>query len=200
MNRTTGLIATIIGAAVSTPAAAFQFENGTIWPLAVGINGGPTQVVPPEEVTFLYNGQCTAGCAVDILIADPSRPQSTINTADGQPPTIGANGDGAIVRVRQERSGITVEIVGGQGAIAAPQQPTVQQPTVQPPAVQPPTVQAPTAPTTLVQEPTVQAPPPQPPALQAPTPTPDAPSTTQASPSTPIIPPPPAPDYDADQN
>ena len=194
MNRTHALIAAgIVGATVSAPAAAFQFENGTIWPLAVGINGGPTALVPPEEVAFLHRGQCNAGCEINITINDPSRPQTALNVADGEVPTIAGNGDQAIVRVRQDRGGITVEVVGGQSAVAAPDTP----PTLQTPTVQAPTDQAPAPTTPTVQAPTVQTPvPPQPPAVQAPTPPANSPSGTNSG-STTIIPPPPAPDYSA---
>lgn len=148
---------TAAGAAFSTPAAAFQFENGTVWPLAVSINGGVAQVADAESVAFLFGGQCNSGCTVNIFVADPTRPQTAINGADGQPPVILGNGDQVILRVRQERSGLSVEVVGDAaiGALPTPPQPnappasTVQP--LQPPAgsqpqITPPTVTAPAAP------------------------------------------------------
>lgn len=202
MNRTHALIAAgIVGAAMSEPAAAFQFENGTIWPLAVGINGGPTALVPPEQVAFLHRGQCNAGCEVNITINDPSRPQTALNLAGGEVPAIAGNGDQAIVRVRQDRGGITVEIVGGEATAVAPgtptaQPPALQTPTVETPTVQAPALQAPPSQTPTVQAPAVETPAPQTPAVQAPTP-PASSSGGTAPGSTTIIPPPPAPDYSA---
>lgn len=122
MRRTTSLRRTAAAGAVavlasSAPAAAFQFENGTIWPVAVGINGGPAQLVPPEEVGFLFRGQCPTGCQLNVSIADPARAATPIGVAGNQPAAIYGNGDQVTVRIRQERGGITLEVVGDIAAV-----------------------------------------------------------------------------------
>ncbi|MEZ5670582.1 MAG: hypothetical protein R3F55_24725 [Alphaproteobacteria bacterium] len=97
----------------AAPAQAFTFENGTIWPLAVSINGSAAQVVAAEEVAFLFRGQCPAGCTLSIAVADPAQAQTPIRGAGGEPPAIAGNGDAATVRARLEGGGVSVEIVGG---------------------------------------------------------------------------------------
>jgi hypothetical protein len=129
------LAAGLVG--INAPAGAFQFENGTIWPIAVGINGGPAQVVPAEEVAFLFRGQCPTGCQVSVAFADPSRAGASVA---GSPAVINGNGDQVTVRVRQERGGITMEVVGDvAAALTTPPQPLQPPPGAQtlPPGSQP---------------------------------------------------------------
>lgn len=173
---------TAAGAAFSTPAAAFQFENGTVWPLAVSINGGVAQVTDPEMVAFLFPGQCNNGCTVSIFIADPNRPQTAINGPDGEPPVILGNGDQVTLRVRQERSGLSVEVVGDAAFGTLPQQPATlpQQPGTLP------------TPPQLIAPPASAVQPLQPPAGSRPQVTPQA-SPGNNPPG--FVLPPPAPEY-----
>ncbi|MGF1624731.1 MAG: hypothetical protein ACFCVH_07595 [Alphaproteobacteria bacterium] len=183
-------------AGFSAPAAAFQFENGTIWPLAVGINGGPAQVVPAEDVAFLFRGQCPNGCQLNIAVADPARAGTVISGAAGQPTAILGNGDPVIVRVRQERGGITVEVVGDATAslVAPPTGGVLVPPAGTLPAT-PPTAPVAGAPQGTV--PALTPPPPigSPPQFTGPPPaTTVEPSTTPSGPSG-FVPPPPPPEY-----
>jgi len=185
MVRTISVVAIAAASAVvgglATPAAAFQFENGTIWPLAVGINGAAPQVVPPEQVVFLFRGQCPAGCQLNVAFADPSRAGTLIAGAGGEPAAIFGNGDQVTVRVRQDRGGITLEVAGDATASLVPPGQTLQPPP-------PPTQSLQTVPAPV---PEITAPPivtSTPPGQQG---TPAA--TTSEPPG--FVPPPPPPEY-----
>jgi hypothetical protein len=193
MGRTFSVVALAAVSAVAggfaAPAAAFQFENGTIWPLAVGINGAAPQVVPPEQVVFLFRGQCPAGCQLNVSFADPSRAGTVISAAGGEPAVIFGNGDGVTVRVRQDRGGITLEVAGDATASLVPPGQTLQPP---PPPAQ--TLQPPPPPSQTLQ--TVPA---QVPEITAPvvTGTPPGQSGTSGSQPSGFVPPPPPPEYTA---
>jgi hypothetical protein len=191
MRRTISVVALAAASAVvggfAAPAAAFQFENGTIWPIAVGINGAAPQVVPPEQVVFLFRGQCPAGCQLNVSFADPSRAGSVISAAGGEPAAIFGNGDGVTVRVRQDRGGITLEVAGDATASLVPPGQTLQPP---PPPSQ--TLQPPPPPSqTLQTVPEITAPP----VVTSAPPAHSGTSGTTSSEPSGFVPPPPPPEY-----
>jgi hypothetical protein len=193
MRRTISVVAFAAASVVvgfAAPAAAFQFENGTIWPLAVGINGAAPQVVPPEQVVFLFRGQCPAGCQLNVAFADPSRAGTVISAADGEPAAIFGNGDGVTVRVRQDRGGITLEVAGDATASLVPPGQTLQPPPPPAQTLQPPPPPTQTLQTVPAQVPEITAPP-------VVTGTPPAQSGTQQTAPSGFVPPPPPPEYSA---
>ena len=169
-----------IAATLAGPAQAFTFENGTIWPLAVSIDGSPLQVVQPESVGFLFRGQCPSGCTLTVAVADSTQSQASVRGANGQPPAIPGNGDSATVRARMAGGGISIEIAGGVVG-TAPVAPPVVAPIEA--GAQPPTLAAPSTPA---------------PAIVTPAPPASATPVTPSEPDAPsgFVPPPPPPTYD----